>query len=332
MDIIGHRHLLANLSHLYSKDNMPQSIMFVGTDGVGKFSIAVWYASLLNCQSPVIGDFSMPCGSCISCRKIKSGNHPDIKIIVPDEKTFNIKIEQTRDLGQEAAYLPLEGKFKIFIVKDAHRMLDGAASAYLKLLEEPPLHMVHILTCVNINLMLPTIVSRCTPIRFFPLDRKSIISFLIENKGISENQAAIFADISQGSLGRALSLIEDEKFMTARNSLFDILSVLNRIDQAELSVRADGLLSGDFDGNALFELIILWIRDLASVKGGMPVSFLVNSDYSSALKKQSESVSMNQILSAYDLIDYAGAQFSYQVSPALILDRLIKYMAIAIKN
>ena len=332
MNIIGHCNLLENLAKLSTRKNRPQSMLFTGIYGVGKFSSAVWYASLLNCASPVMKDFAMPCGTCISCRKIKSGNHPDIKIIEPDEKTFNIKIEQIRGLSHEASYFPLEGKCKVFIVRNAHRMLDGAASAYLKLLEEPPEYMVHILTSVNINLMLPTIVSRCTQIRFLPLEKNLIMDFLTERKDISPEQAGIFAAVSQGSIGRAISLMEDEKFMSARNGLFELLSVFNSIDIADLTIRADGLLSGDFDGNVFFELIILWLRDLIFVKSGVSDSFLINSDYVFALKEQANNVSLKQILSACEFISYAESQLSYQVSPALVLDRLIKYTAGALRS
>jgi len=325
MDIIGHSNVLLKLSKLYEGGNSPQALLFHGSLGVGKFSAAVWYTSLLNCLSPLKNDFLKPCGLCISCRKIKNRNHPDIKIIEPDEKTLNIKIEQTRELGQEASYKPLEGKFKVFIVKDSHRMLDGAASAYLKLLEEPPPHMVHILTSVNVRLLLPTIVSRCVSIKFSPLEKELVEIFLKQN--LPAETASIFASISQGSIGRAISLSQDEKFVTQRKSLLDLMSLIHCMDMPEFTVKTDEALSGGSDGNITLELIILWMRDLSLLKNDMPDSSLINFDYAESLKKQSDFVSLDKIIKTLEFIDLASKQMSYQVSHIFALDRLLKYIS-----
>ncbi len=332
MEVIGHREALLNLSRISVKDNPPQSHLFTGPEGVGKFLAARWFASLLNCLQPVSAQHLNPCGNCISCRKIKSGNHPDVKIIEPDPKTLNIRIEHVRELHRESSFLPIEGRKKVFIVRDSHRMLDGAASAYLKLLEEPPLHMVHILTSVNVHSMLPTIVSRCTKTRFTQINCDDLTSFLVDRTGKTAEESAVLAAISQGSPGRAVSFAGDDVFLRKRSELFGIMSAIHVIGGAELSVRIDSVFSADYDAELLFEFIVLWLRDLIMVKNEMPVSFLVNRDYLEQFREQAQAVSMWQIMRTSSFIEESRRQISFQVGMPLVLERLLKYISGVMKT
>jgi DNA polymerase-3 subunit delta' len=146
------------------------------------------------------------CGRCRSCRKIQSGNHPDIIRVEPSGPF--IRIKQIRDICDTLSLKPYEARLRIIIISDAQAMNPQAANALLKVLEEPPAQTVLILTAVQTSDLLPTIVSRCQHIRFSPIHREKIETFLIEKHGVNAEDAAIFSAMASGSMTKALSMIK----------------------------------------------------------------------------------------------------------------------------
>ena len=114
IEVLGQNNVLDLFSKLVIKDKIPNSLLFTGLKGVGKFSSAIWLACLVNCTNP---DLNLrPCGRCPHCRKISQLNSVDIHVVEPDPNTLNLKIDQIRELVLEATSAPSELRKKIFIV------------------------------------------------------------------------------------------------------------------------------------------------------------------------------------------------------------------------
>ena len=210
-DIIGQDRPLRLLATLLHKGSIPHALLFTGIAGVGKFRSAMAFAMACNCthQShphPSIRpagpgsdllQAARPCGQCISCRKIESGNHPDILIVQPSGAF--IKIDQIRSLCDTLAMKPYEAKTRVVILTRAESMNASAGNALLKVLEEPPPQTILILTAVEKSDLLPTIVSRCQHVRFNPIPSQVLEQALVTTHGLDPQEARILSAASKNT-------------------------------------------------------------------------------------------------------------------------------------
>ncbi len=217
------------LRSITAKGRIPAGLMLWGPPGVGKRMAAMELAKALNCAEGG-GD---PCDRCLSCRKAASGNHPDIIIVTPAGRTRIIKVEAVETMNGTTVYRPFEGGRRIFIIEDADRMNEAAQNHFLKTLEEPASATVFVLVTANPRQLLPTIRSRCQPVRFGALRRETVAELLADRCGISMEAAMPIAALSQGQMGRAMDLCGSPR----RDR---VLSVIHR-----LASGADPLLLGE---------------------------------------------------------------------------------------
>jgi DNA polymerase-3 subunit delta' len=198
--IYGQKRVTSMLKASFNMERISHAYLFYGPQGVGKFKTAVVFAQLLNCANPLNAE---PCGNCLPCRKIASGNHPDFEVIKPDGAS--IKIEQMRALQEKVYFKCYEGKFKVIIIDDAHLLTREAANSLLKVLEEPPSETVFILLADDLNKLPVTIQSRCQPLSFAYLD-ETVISRVLRELG---KEVPPSLTLAQGSLSKALEMVED---------------------------------------------------------------------------------------------------------------------------
>ncbi|MDT8335415.1 MAG: DNA polymerase III subunit delta', partial [Desulfurivibrionaceae bacterium] len=253
------------LSHAY---------LFRGPAGVGKKTLARAFGNYLNCQAPVAGQDA--CGSCRSCRKLKSGNHPDLLLVEPDGAA--IKIKQIRELKHALTFPPFEAKYRIVLIADVHTMRREAANSLLKILEEPPPGNQLILSGDEAGDILPTILSRCQIIPFTSLARVLVADRLAAT-GIAPDEAASLAAIADGSLGRAKTLADSELLETRRAIIAGLLEMKQAKRPAAATVfalaeQAAGLADRLPD---LLDLVKLWFRDLIMLANHLPEE-IVNRD------------------------------------------------------
>ncbi len=171
------------LCRKWLKRQTTHPLLFYGPEGVGKKMMALEVAKALNCTAGLEGD---SCGSCLSCRKIAAGNHPDVRVIdlawqaaerkEPLEKQQNLRIETVLAERHRLLQSPGEGLWKVSILDEAHRLTPDAANVLLKILEEPPQCTAIILVTPFRDRLLSTIVSRAQPVRFRYLDRTPHLS------------------------------------------------------------------------------------------------------------------------------------------------------------
>ncbi|GLI54257.1 DNA polymerase III subunit delta' [Thermodesulfovibrio yellowstonii] len=173
---------------------IPNALLFLGDAYIGKTSTAIAYAKALNCLNSENED---SCDSCDSCKKIEQGLHPDIKIIAPEKDV--ITVNSIREVEEFVSLKPLEGKYKVAIIKEAHKMNNAAANAFLKTVEEPPFNTTIILICENIHTLPEPLISRCFKVYFTPLSIDAI------KKIIPDMQQESFFRIIMGKPGLFIS-------------------------------------------------------------------------------------------------------------------------------
>jgi len=227
-------------------EQVGHAYLFLGPEGIGKRTTALAYAKALNCQDEdahAQGDF---CQHCRACHMIEMGHHPDVRLLTPETtggKTV-IPIDAIRTkagenathplpLREDAQLKPMEGRMKVYILDPANRpgLQEDAGNALLLTLEEPPPHVVIILISSRPSAMLPTLVSRCQPVRFHLAPYAAVVQTLEEIGGLSPEQTAALAGMADGRIGWARAMACSPQLLTARQTL---LSELDRLLPAGL--------------------------------------------------------------------------------------------------
>jgi DNA polymerase III delta' subunit len=192
-------------------------LLFYGPEGVGKKALALEVAKALNClkQGGKGG-----CDACTACRKIASGQHPDVRVIdfvfqaalrgEDIEKQQNLRIETVQAERHRLLQSPMEGPWKVSVIDDAHRFTPEAANSLLKLLEEPPERTAIFLVTPFRDRLVATILSRCQPLRFRPLSDDEMQKVLTHQKVVKDQQIRLI-ELAQGSPGRALHMSREEQ-------------------------------------------------------------------------------------------------------------------------
>jgi DNA polymerase III subunit delta' len=255
-DIHGQQRVIRFLKQLLKKEAVPHAFLFSGMTGVGKFAAAKEFAKALNCLNPLDYD---SCGDCGSCHKLKEGLHPDL-IHITSEGVF-IKLEQIRELMKRFRFRPFEGKFRVVIIQDAQRLMDAAANAMLKILEEPPKANIFILLATESQMLLPTIVSRCCQVRFQPLDDEIVAEWLAREGDFSPDQAAGIARLAAGSLEKARWFSEEER-MAGWKKVVEKLENLDRLSILDFFPMVSDWAKNRETAEQDLEFIKLWVRDL----------------------------------------------------------------------
>lgn len=257
---LGNKPVRLLLQQGIRRDALAAAYIFAGPAGVGKKLLALLLAKSLNCLAGG-GDLDC-CGSCASCRKIDTGNHPDVQLIVPDTKV--LKVDQIRSLIQEINFRPFEGRRRVFILDDADRMNEEAANCLLKTLEEPPEKSILVLITASLYALLPTIRSRGQILNFRPIPAPEIEEYLRAERSFPPDRATVAARVSTGSLGRALSLDMDA-FASLQKETFELLELLTRADDAALLSRFRSIFGPEFkrvDVDLFLQIFVSILRDL----------------------------------------------------------------------
>jgi len=290
-DILGNEFVKDKLIAALENNNISNTLLFSGPDAVGKSLFATVLASKLMHPEKDIDP--------IALKKINTNNHPDFHVFEPEGKTSHHSIASIRNLIEQVYMAPFEAEAKVFVIKDAHRMLEPSANALLKTLEEPTLDSFIILISSRAEEMLPTITSRCFRINFSVIKEEEIIWFLQKNYSLSEEDSFKISRISNGSIGRAIELAKHPDYLKKREFFISILAKENIFSFFELSEALSKLddeyaqsFSKDnqtkyFDEiDLLLDKIIYWFRDLHLLKIKGDEKYLFFSDKTDLLKKQ----------------------------------------------
>ena len=268
--IKGQEEAIATVKRALQQKKIAHSYIFSGPAGIGKTSVALGFAKLLNCANG--NDLS--CDECSSCRKIDSLTHPDLFFVDREDEAASISIGQIRRLQQRLSLKPSEAKYKVIIIVKAEHMNDEAANCLLKILEEPTPDTVFILTVSNQLLLPRTILSRCQIIRFRPLTREVVRQILTEGFSVDETQAGLLAALSGCNVERALSLKEKDA-IAWKNSILDMFIS----SRAELTQQDIVTLGKDRQAKIeAIDILMGFYRDLLVYKFTHQADMLINID------------------------------------------------------
>lgn len=264
----GHQRIGEFLRSATQQDRLPHAMLFAGTDGVGKCSIARAFAAWLLCKNR--GDDA--CGSCASCRQVLVGSHPDFQFVGVVSGKKEIGVDRMRDVKRFMQLQPVSGPTKVAIVDDAHMLTVAAQNALLKTLEEPPPRSLLILVANNPDALLPTVRSRCQRLQFAPLPNDVVIDILTTVHSVDVAVARDAANLAEGSPGRALALSASHA-KESRERLLQSLAGLDRARYVQLMDLVTELSQPDAETALKLELLLAQYRDDAvrMVSRGQPI-------------------------------------------------------------
>ena len=206
-DVKGQEHIVTTLKNQIKADRIGHAYLFCGTRGTGKTTIAKILARAVNCEHPVDGS---PCNTCKTCRAIKEGNSMNV---IEFDAASNNGVDNIREIREEVAYRPTEGRYKVYIIDEVHMLSTGAFNALLKTLEEPPSYVIFILATTEAHKIPITILSRCQRYDFRRITVDTIADRLTElmnqeGNDVEEKAIRYIAKAADGSMRDALSLLD----------------------------------------------------------------------------------------------------------------------------
>jgi DNA polymerase-3 subunit delta' len=324
-DLVGQERAVAVLRNALRRDRVAHAYLFSGPEAVGKSTAAFLFAQVLNCEAE--GD-ETPCGTCRSCKLIERGSHPDVRLVTVGadargRRRTEISIDQIRQnprkpresplpLIQDASLKAAMGPHKVYLIDPADRMRAEASNALLKLLEEPPPHVVIILVTSEPSGLLPTVVSRCQQVIFRLAGGDDIEEHLVK-LGTAPAVATSLARLSGGRIAWAIRGARRPELLEARTALLDVCADIGRHGlpaslriaeeiklQAAQLAQADSETEQEGEEDATpaaargdravreelpwcLDIMVSWYRDLLAIGEGSP---LLNPDYEKALKRQ----------------------------------------------
>jgi len=207
-EFIARPALISHLRSTFGSGRVYHAYIFAGPEGTGKKTMARTCAQALFCQAD---QTDRPCGKCPGCLQFQEG-HPDVySLSVPEGKT-QIPVDSVRELIANLSDKAFSGGRRVVLVDQADLLGLPGQNALLKTLEEPPENTVFILCTTSVNSLLPTVISRSQTVRFSPIDEDRLAQELIQ-KGAKKDDAQWIARYCEGSLGRALKCMQDEKLL-----------------------------------------------------------------------------------------------------------------------
>lgn len=269
-DVKGQEHIVTTLKNQIKADRIGHAYLFCGTRGTGKTTIAKLFAKAVNCQHPAEGS---PCGVCSSCKAIAEGVSMNV---IEIDAASNNGVDNIREIREEVAYSPTEGRYKVYIIDEVHMLSIGAFNALLKTLEEPPSYVIFILATTEAHKIPITILSRCQRYDFRRITIEVIADRLQElmvkeQVEVEERALNYIAKAADGSLRDALSLLDQcIAFYLGQKLTYDyVLEVLGAVDTEVFSRMLRTIIDKDITG------IIAQLEELI-IQGREPGQFVID--------------------------------------------------------
>ena len=266
-DVVGQTHITETLKRQVAAGRLSHAYLFTGTRGTGKTTCAKILARAVNCEHPVDGN---PCNQCPACLGIENGSILDVLEL---DAASNNGVDQVRALRDEAVYTPAAVRKRVYIVDEVHMLSTAAFNALLKILEEPPAHLMFILATTELHKVPATIKSRCQQFSFKRIlagDIAQRLSYVAGEEGIrlSPEGAALLARLADGGLRDALSLLDQCVTPEGVIGEQEVLSALGLAGNLETGALMDQISLGDTAG-ALETLARLYSagKDVGSLLG-----------------------------------------------------------------
>ena len=336
-EVVGQEHVVRTLRNAVETDRVHHAYLFVGSRGTDKTSLAKILARSLNC---VNGPTVTPCGECESCRTIAAGTSLDV---IEMDAASNRSVDDIRDLRERVSYAPAAGRWKVYILDEAHMLTREAWNAFLKTLEEPPPNTVFVLCTTEPHKVMPTIVDRCQRFDFQRPSLEQIADVVrrvaaAESIEIDDGAVAAIARSARGSFRDALGTLDQlVAFTGKRIATDDVLAVLG-VAEAELILAAADAIAAE-DGRAALEVserlsrsgrditqfgrdVLAHLRQLLVIGtvGEVPDAFSVTAADPERLRAQAAELSDLALVRAIDVIAAALAAVKEGDEPRMTLE------------
>ena len=352
-DFHGNSELVRRLREMLARDRFPHAVILAGPQGAGKYTLALMLARTMNCLNPQLNE-GLPdfCGECSNCRRIGEAEdldarfseaveareglretdkletrileqtHQDVLVVPPDPPQMMVKVDQVRQVIQNARYKPQEARRRIFIFSDSAFMKE-AANALLKVLEEPPDFATLFLLARNPGELLPTIRSRTVTFTLSALPAAEIEQYLSKKRPEwNPRQRQLVARLSDGAVGRARSL-DIEEYVAARKDALALLGTAIRSGDHTDLFRTTETYRGGGEGkektDQLLRAIYGLLKDLMAVISGAP-ELVRNTDILAELKSLAGAVDFNWIARATQQLGQVQSGMRRNVLRPLSLD------------
>lgn len=317
--IIGHDNIIEHIKNAVVMDKVSHAYIFNGEKGSGKKTLARAFAKTLQCE---IGG-SESCGSCHSCIQTDSGNQPDI-IWIAHDKPSSIGVDDLREqLIGDIQIKPYSSRYKIYIIAEAEKMTVQAQNAVLKTIEEPPAYGIIIFLTTNVEVFLPTILSRCIVFNLRPVSEELSVKYLIENYKVPDYQAKMCASFAQGRLGKAIDLATSEYFNQIKDEAVRILRQLYTMDIADITEAVKRITEYKVTIDDLFDIMIMWFRDVLLFKVTKDANVVIFKDYINDISKQAGRSSYEGIEAIIEGFNKAKARLKANVNFELTMELML---------
>jgi DNA polymerase-3 subunit delta' len=324
--LIGQTRVVSLLQHSLESGTLAHAYLLAGPAHVGKMTLAINLAQALNCDAP-----EKPCLTCNSCNKIAAGTHADVRmtgLARNDNETEAklISIEQIKDIQHAASLPPFEGRHKVFIIDGAELLSIEAANCLLKTLEEPAEKVTFILLTVNEKLIPSTVISRCQRLELPPLSIAEETRALAEQYGIEPERARLFAGLSHGCPGWALTAVHDDSLLRQRSEEINrLLGIIEAGNEERFAYVAR--LAARFSQNrgAVYDVLDLWLdfwHDLLLVKLGVG-DMITNIDRKNEMAALADGYRLTSLRNYIESLRSAGVQLRQNVNARLAFEVLV---------
>jgi DNA polymerase-3 subunit delta' len=324
-DICGQSIAKKILLNSLNRNRLASTYLFYGCDGLGKWSMAIAMAALVNCENPVrdeSGRIADACGKCRNCHQILNLGFPELNLAVPipphkkesdavplmlefleqkkkepyriitSTRQLTIPIHIARRLKRDTAMKPPEGVKRLILFYQMEKMLPSSADSLLKLIEEPPPETIIVLSAVNPDNLLPTVRSRAHKIAFKPIPIPEITGYLQARDDLSASKSEFYAGLAEGSIGRALALIEDDSESSIRQVAFLMFKALFYKDNPSAVATINEFLNINNRGE-VEQILSVWqsfLSDLVVLRYGKEPSQLLNTDMAGELENMASKI------------------------------------------
>lgn len=337
-DVKGQDHIVSTLKNQVTSGRIGHAYLFCGTRGTGKTSVAKILAKAVNCENPKNGS---PCGECESCQRITEGRMLNV---IEIDAASNNGVDNIRNINEEVEYRPAEGKYKVYIIDEAHMLSIGAFNALLKTLEEPPEYVIFILATTEVHKIPITILSRCQRYDFKRISIETISERLMdlmkqEGSEVEEKAIRYIAKVADGSMRDALSLLDQciAFYYGQRLSYENVLEVLGAVDTEVFSRLFRGMQNHDvsevmkitdeliMQGRELSQLVgdFTWyLRNLLLVKGSdnMEEVLDVSSENLIRLKEEAQQIDDETLIRYIRVCSELSGQLKYATQKRVMLE------------
>ena len=317
--IVGQDAIKELLKNSIEQNKVSHAYIINGENRSGKEFIAKIFAKTLQCET---GE-SEPCNQCHSCSKADSHNHPDI-VYVSHEKPNSIGVDDIRDgINNTVMIKPYSGRYKIYIIPETEKMTPQAQNALLKTLEEPPEYVVFIMLTSSMEMILPTIMSRCVILNMKPVRDDEMRTYLMKDMLVPDYRAEICVAFARGNVGRARSLASNEDFDKIRNDALSLLKNIYDMEIAEIVEAVKRIKEYGFDISDYLDIMAVWYRDVLLFKATHDVNHLVFRDEIQNITKVASRSDYEGIEEVIHALEKAKSRLASNVNLDLTMELLL---------